>query len=250
MLTIDGIRGEFASQLKRGDYVVNKDGSKVLEITAAQFIASEDHIFGKPNQDYIQRELDWYTGMSLNVNDIPGETPAIWKLVSSKNDEINSNYGWCIFSEANGHQYQNVLKTLLRQPSSRQAVMIYTRPTMHVDSTRDGMSDFMCTNAVQYFIRGSKLTAIVSMRSNDAWAGYRNDVAWQQYVLDVLCADINRDGSLGTIVPGEIVWQAGSLHVYEPQFYLVDTYGKTGRTHITRKEYKASGPLGQYELFC
>ena len=49
MMSIESIRSEFASKLKRQDFVINKDGSKVLEIVGAQFIASDDHIFGKPN---------------------------------------------------------------------------------------------------------------------------------------------------------------------------------------------------------
>ena len=242
MMSIESIRSEFASKLKRQDFIINKDGSRVLEIVGAQFIASDDHIFGKPNHQYIQHELEWYQSQSLNVNDIPGKTPAIWEMVSSDKGEINSNYGWCIFSLENGNQYRNVCAALYNQPSTRQAVMIYTRPSMHTDSVRDGMTDFMCTNAVQYLIRNNKIHAIVNMRSNDAWAGYRNDFAWQKYVLLKLSRDLQ-------IEAGDIIWQAGSLHVYESQFYLVDAYAKTGRTHITRKEYDNDGLLGQYELF-
>ena len=93
--------------------------------------------------------------------------------------------------------------------------MIYTRPIMHADYNRDGMSDFMCTNAVQYVIRNNRLNAIVQMRSNDVVFGYKNDRAWQQWVLNKLANDLEID-------PGQIVWNAGSLHVYERHFNLLN----------------------------
>jgi thymidylate synthase len=83
------------------------------------------------------------------------------------------------------------------------------------------MSDFICTDAVQYFIRdvpNSKfpvLHAHVRMRSNDAWAGYRNDLAWQKFVLNELAKDLQ-------VNVGDIIWSAGSFHVYERNFHYLD----------------------------
>jgi thymidylate synthase len=83
-----------------------------------------------------------------------------------------------------------------------------------MDYNANGMSDFMCTNAVQYMIRDGKLNAVVQMRSNDVVFGYKNDYAWQKFVLDKLAADLE-------VTPGRIIWNAGSLHVYERHFKLV-----------------------------
>ena len=152
--------------------------------------------------------------MSLNVNDIPGGPPEIWKRVATTYGRINSNYGWCIYSKENGNQYENVLDELTRNPDTRRATMIYTRPSMHYDYNRDGMSDFMCTNAVQYLIRDGKVNALVYMRSNDAVFGYKNDYAWQKYVLDSVAND------LGLSV-GNLYWNVSSLHVYERHFDLI-----------------------------
>lgn len=204
-------------------WIRDKSGCRMVEVIGASFIADEDHIFGAPNHDYIGREIEWYRSMSRYVADIPGNTPEIWEQVSSNEGMINSNYGWCIFSEENGHQYLNVLKTLKNSPDSRQAVMIYTRPTMHTDAFSDGMHDFMCTNAVQYVIRNNRLHAIVQMRSNDAWAGYRNDWAWQKYVQNVLSQELNT-------TCGNIYWNAGSMHVYERNFPLIHNYLLTGNS--------------------
>lgn len=211
------IRNAFAGLRSSESYVIDKSGVKLLEITGACFVADEDHIFGLPNQDYISRELEWYESMSLYVDDIPGGAPTIWKQVSSHAGKINSNYGWAIWSEENGSQYSKVLDELRANPLSRRAIMIYTRPTMHTDAFVDGMSDFMCTNSVQYMIRDGALNSYVQMRSNDAWAGYRNDYAWQKVVLEMLAAELE-------VPVGEIIWMVGSLHVYEKQFRLVDEY--------------------------
>ena len=211
---VNMIREEFKWLLANEFYVEDKSGVKLLEIVNASFIADEPSIFGKPNHSYIEREIEWYKSMSLNVNDIPGETPAVWKQVATPDGRINSNYGWCIWSRENGEQYNNVLRELRQKSTSRRATMIYTRPTMWVDYSRDGMSDFMCTNAVQYVIRNQALHAIVQMRSNDVFYGYRNDFAWNEYVLKILASDLD-------VSPGLIHWNVGSLHVYERNFNLV-----------------------------
>lgn len=211
---VNTIREEFKWLLANEFYVEDKSGVKLLEIVNASFVADEPSIFGKPNHSYIEREIEWYKSMSLNVNDIPGETPAVWKQVATPDGRINSNYGWCIWSRENGEQYNNVLHELRQKPTSRRATMIYTRPSMWVDYSRDGMSDFMCTNAVQYVIRDQALHAIVQMRSNDVFYGYRNDFAWNEYVLKILASDLD-------VSPGLIHWNVGSLHVYERNFNLV-----------------------------
>src|SRR5690606_33169025 len=141
------------------------------------FIADEPTIFGEPNEDYIEREIAWYESQSLRVDAIPGKTPKIWEQVADEVGRINSNYGWLIWNAGNGHQYKNVLEELRRNPDSRRGAMLYTRPTMHYDATMRGMNDFICTNAVCYFIRDGGLHAVVQMRSNDVVFGYRNDWA-------------------------------------------------------------------------
>ena len=211
---VNMIREEFKRLLANEFYIEDKSGVKLLEIVNASFVADEPSIFGKPNDSYIEREIEWYKSMSLNVNDIPGETPAVWKQAATPDGRINSNYGWCVWSRENGEQYNNVLRELKQKPTSRRATMIYTRPSMWIDYSRDGMSDFMCTNAVQYVIRDQSVHAIVQMRSNDVFYGYRNDYAWNEYVLKMLSHDLD-------VSPGIIYWNVGSLHVYERNFNLV-----------------------------
>jgi thymidylate synthase len=107
---------------------------------------------------------------------------------------------------------------------------------MWEDYNENGRSDFMCTNAVQYILRNNKINAVVQMRSNDAWAGYRNDYAWQSFVLEAVVECVNKQANAKYEV-GSIGWNVGSLHVYDRQFYLVDHYIKTGEISITKEEY-------------
>jgi thymidylate synthase len=222
--SISDIREYFKDAYLAGFFETDKTGCKTLELGAACFVADQPSIFGEVNEDYVDRELSWYMSQSLCVDDIPGETPKIWKACSSKTGLINSNYGYLVWNEKNFNQYQNVLLELKSNPNSRRAVMIYTRPSMHYEYNIDGMSDFICTNAVQYMIRGQQLHVVVQMRSNDAWAGYRNDYAWQAHIQNCLADDLG-------LVPGTIFWQVGNLHLYERQFYLVEHYAKTGEIY-------------------
>lgn len=234
------IREMLLDKFLNKDFVNNDSGSlsgtRTVEITGASFVATENSIFGTPNTEYIQHELDWYLSKSLNVNDIPDKVPQIWKAVSTDDGRINSNYGYLMFDEKNGKQYDNALNALIANPMTRRATMIYTRPTMHTDWCSDGMSDFVCTNAVQVFIRRNALELVVQMRSNDAVFGYLNDYAWHKYIQDRIIKEYNeRTG--GTVRAGSIHWQVASLHVYERHFYLLEHFAKTGKTSITKKDF-------------
>lgn len=214
MLKVEHIRDYFIQELKSERFVTDKTGVKTIEMIGATFEADEPTIFGKVNQDYVDRELAWYKSKSLSVYDIPAPVPEIWKQVADENGYINSNYGWCIWSDDNYGQYWKVLNELRENPNSRRAVMIYTRPTMWYDYNFNGMSDFMCTNAVQYMIRDDELIAVVQMRSNDVVFGYRNDFAWQDHVVKLLGAALGIDKT-------KIIWHVGNLHVYERHFDMV-----------------------------
>ena len=219
--TVKDINSLFQAKLLNEVFVIDKSGVKTIEIINAAFEADEDHIVRPPNTEYIKREIEWYESQSLYVKDIPGETPAIWKAVADKNGKINSNYGYLIHSEENYSQYLSVLAELSDNPDSRRANMIYTRPSIQMDAVFNGMSDFICTNNVQYFIRDGKLITSVYMRSNDAVFGYNNDLAWQKYVRDCLINDLETD-THKRYLPGPIYWNVGSLHVYERHFKFLE----------------------------
>jgi len=217
MITED-IRQEFIQKYLNNEfrYIGNDvQQSKTLEIQNAHFEVDKPWIIREPNYEYFQRELNWYLNQSLNVNDIEGETPKMWKACADKNGFINSNYGWCIFSKENGSQYENCKKRLIDDPHTREAIMIYNRPSMQTDYNNNGMHDFMCCQNMQYFINErsdeSYLDCIVNFRSNDAVFGFNNDALWTKWVQQKLAKELG-------IQCGKIYWNAGSLHIYERHF--------------------------------
>jgi len=98
--------------------------------------------------------------------------------------------------------------------------MIYNRPEIWVEYNENDKNDFICTNAVTYYIRDNKLHCVVQMRSNDVVFGYKDDYAWQKHVLNTLAKDITAL-SEEEITAGNIHWQVQNLHVYERHFDLV-----------------------------
>jgi thymidylate synthase len=222
MKTANDIRADLIDKYLSEDYVIDKSGAKTIEVLGESFVADENWLIRTPAYKYIERELEWYMSESLYVDDIPGETPQIWKDISSNEGKINSNYGWCIYSEENGNQYKHVLRELRNNPNSRRAAMIYNRPSMHLDYNRDGMSDFMCTFANTFMIRDGKLISHYVMRSNDAVFGYNNDVAWAKFVQGQLAYDLE-------VEVGDLIWTATNLHVYERHFEFIEALINAGK---------------------
>lgn len=242
MINTNDVKKQLITKYKNGEFRITKTGVKTIELQGIQFEADKDFIIREPNYDYAKREIEWYESQSLNVNDIPGNTPAIWKQCADVNGEINSNYGWMIWSKENGSQYNNCLWQLVNDPATREACMIYQRPSMHVDATANHKHDFCCTYAVQCFlnpvfkkyeceislpvgmlpdIESYTLDYHVFMRSNDAVFGYDNDYLWHDYVFNKMITDLSEKLEK-PVARGKLIWNAGSLHVYERHFKFLD----------------------------
>ena len=130
--TTKHIRRAFIDRMRAGDFVEDRLGGKTIELIGASFLADEPAIFGEPNQEYIQAEIDWYFKGSNNINDIyagiydengdPKEPPKAWQYAANYHGEINSNYGRIIFSEQYYNQYQRCLDELLANRDTRRDV--------------------------------------------------------------------------------------------------------------------------------
>lgn len=215
---ISDIQNYFIQELKNENFTIDKTGAKTIELIGASFYADEGAIFGKPNYEYIDRELDWYESQSTNINDIYGsdrEPPEAWQYSANAHGEINSNYGLLVFGEKYYEQFEHVVEELKTNPDSRRAAMIYNRPSIWKEYNENGKNDFICTNAVTYYIRDNKLHATVQMRSNDVIFGYRNDWAWQRFMMEEVMHELELDEL------GDMIWQVQNLHVYERHFHLV-----------------------------
>lgn len=212
------IRNTLQTMYDKEQFITDKTGCKTIQILGASFIADEPTIFGKVNQQYVDAEINWYKLGSTNIHDIDYDpTPAAWQYTADNNGEINSNYGRLINSPLYFNQYNNAKEELQRNSNSRRATMVYTRPSIWEEYQDNGKNDFICTNAVSFYINSlsSQVDCVVQMRSNDAVYGYKNDYAWHQYVLDRLSNDLGYDSGL-------IYWQVQNLHIYERHFKYLE----------------------------
>lgn len=227
LYSVKDIRQFFIDELNDEAYTIDKTGAKTIEMIGASFLATEPSIFGKPSESYIDAEIKWYESESTNIYDIHGKVkapPAAWKYSADPHGNINSNYGHLIYSDKYYNQFDSVVDELVLNPDGRRATMVYNRPSIWVEYDEGGKSDFICTNAVTYYIRNNELQSVVQMRSNDVVFGYKNDYAWQRYVMDRICEAMNgHDDRIfeEDILPGFITWQVQNLHVYERHFDLV-----------------------------
>ena len=108
-------------------------------------------------------------------------------------------------------QLHFVADALNQDKDSRQAVLTIWRPNPRPSK------DIPCTVSIQFLIRDDKLHVIDTMRSSDLWLGWPYDVfnfsMLARYLLCLLDYDIEL---------GELVLQAGSMHLYEEQWTDAD----------------------------
>jgi len=223
MQTVKDIRNYFLTSMYRGNFTRDRTGCSTIELIGASFEADQPSIFGTPNKEYIQKEIDWYDSESLNIHHMDNP-PKQWVATAGPDGAINSNYGWMLYSKANHEQYLNLLQELIHNPDSRRACAVYNRPCIWHEYNMNGRNDFICTNAVTYYIRDTQLISVVQMRSNDAVYGYKNDYAWQAEVCERLMEDYNNHGNPPPpkqLESYRIIWQVQNLHVYERHFHLI-----------------------------
>lgn len=220
MQFIKDIRFKFIQEFRKKNFVTDKTGVKTIELIGESFIADEDSIFGKINDEYLAKEITWYLTKEQNINWMEKPVPELWKSVANSKGDVNSNYGNLVFSHQNFNQFKNVAYELKLNADSRRAIMIYTRPTMHTDAESRSKNDFICCNTAHYLIRNNKLNVVVNFRSNDAIYGYSYDRKWQQLVLNKLLEELQE--KYPKLKIGTIHWQTGSIHVYEKHFKFLD----------------------------
>lgn len=216
---------QFKNKIINSEFVTDKSGVKTVEILGASITLDPRQKYlefngRKSSKKYIEAELKWYDSQNLDIEEI-SKSASLWKQVCNKDNKVNSNYGYLIYSKENGNQYQEVLKKLEKNPYSRQALMVYTRPSIHKDASENGMNDFICTLGHQFFIRNDKLYSVVMMRSCDIIYGFMNDFAWFATVQERLYNDLIK--TYPNLDMGDLVHISSSLHLYEKHFELVKT---------------------------
>lgn len=202
-----------------------------------------DKNFQTPKK-YVKAELDWYKSMDLSIIGHEGiESNPTWQSCCTKDEkkEINSNYGWCVFSEENGSQYDNCLEVLKKDKTTRNAIIMYNRPEIYKDYKRNGMHDMICTFMSHFFIRNNKLYMIHNMRSNDIRYGFIcSDLAWNCFVYQNMYEDLK--STYPDLEVGTIIWTSDSMHLYSRHFEDLKNFVESER------EFRNSmiNPSGEY----
>lgn len=216
-------------KLENGEVVCDKIkdgtmGNNLVELIAPQIIfdmsKAENRIkfdCRSTPENYIKKEGEWYNSHELKIDKV--NDVKIWKECADETGQINSNYGNLVFSKSNFNQFEHVVKTLRDFKYSRQAIIIYTRPSIHLEHNDLGGRDFICTNYQQFFIRDDKLVCVTSMRSNDCIFGTFNDIPWFFDVYN------NMYDRLKEVYPelekGDFIFIPNSWHCYEAHFDIL-----------------------------
>lgn len=104
-------------------------------------------------------------------------------------------------------QLDAIIKLLKEKQETRQAIMVMWRSYDLLHAIIGDQKDLPCTLALNFIVRNGKLNMIATMRSNDLWLGFTNDIycfcCIQQIVAQALGLEL-----------GWYQHQATSLHYY------------------------------------
>lgn len=108
-----------------------------------------------------------------------------------------------------GDQLLSVLARLRRDPGTRRALIVFAQPSDSWTSTRD----HPCAISLQFLIRGGRLEAITTMRSQSALMVLPYDGALFMTIQIWVAACLG-------VQPGVHTWLAHSFHIYEDEVDL------------------------------
>ena len=216
---------EELSHLETSGNIVFSRGSKQLERNFTSIVIEDPTQLNievpvrKFNKNYAVAEWLWYVSTNPKVNNI-SKLASIWEDISDSFDEAESNYGSYIFSQNHGEnssQWDWVIEELVNDPDSRRATIVINQPYHKGKNPKD----YPCTHYIHFFVRGGKLDMGISMRSNDAIFGFCNDVFTFSLFQQLMLNELNERGM--NISLGKYYHHAGSFHVYERHFKMMNT---------------------------
>ena len=147
---------------------------------------------------FLAAEALWILAGDESVRGIAPYNPNIAQF-SDDGERFYGAYGPPVVS-----QLDYVVRTLRRDPGSRQAWLTIWRPNPPI--TRD----VPCTIALGFRVVEGRLDAHAFMRSSDAWLGVPYD--WFNFTM-VACRVLSQLGS--EVQLGTLHWTAASSHLYE-----------------------------------
>ena len=167
---------------------------------------------------YLCAELTWYM---LARNDVAFINPfaGLWGRISDDGKTSYSAYGDIVFKRHGFNQIDKIIELLAKDPMSRRAVVNFNVPNKNVIETKDEI----CTIALQFIIRDSKLNCTGIMRSNDIWYGLPYDVVFFTEIQKYIAHRLN-------VQVGTYVHDVISLHCYERNYDDMEKIIKTQKT--------------------
>lgn len=188
------------------EYHVEPRGMPVDEVLAQTYAVQMPAYINlksrKVNIGFMLQEAAW---IIRGDNWVSSLTPHIKGYARFSDDDqfLSGAYGPKVVD-----QMPYVIKTLLKDKDSRQAVMTIWRE-------RPGESkDIPCTVAMQFLIRDNKLNMVTTMRSQDIVLGYTYDV----FTFSMIARSIQlllAERDYPDLELGKLYVTAGSLHLYE-----------------------------------
>ncbi len=168
---------------------------------------------------YAIGEWLWYERGSDSLEEIAYYSK-FWNKVSDNGETVNSAYGHRILGKhplLPVNQWEYVKNELVRDTYSRRAICIIAAPIDMLKETKD----FPCTVYLQFFIRDSALHLSANMRSNDLVLGFANDIVAFTLLQEKMLVELRQ--TMPELRMGSYHHYAGSLHIYERNFPLIET---------------------------
>lgn len=213
MLFDNAINNEWLKAVKWVmDYgIISKPrGKKIREILGLQTkVDMSDPILSIPERGlgykFMAAEAAWILSGDNRVSTIAPFS----KAISQFSDDGITYHG--AYGPKIRDQLHYAADNLAKDPDSRQAVINIWR------ENPGNSRDIPCTLSVQFLIRNEELHVIDTMRSSDLWLGWPYDIFNFSMLARYLILYADLDVNLG-----KIYLNAGSAHIYKPQWEACD----------------------------
>lgn len=242
--------------MRRPDSVTSPRGMEVVELIApairvtrpsSRFYASAAR---STPMRYAAGEFVWYFGRRCDAGFI-SKYSSFWNGLRNPKGgsvmtegEVNSSYGHLAFNVTdvrwNGEpvsQWTWALLSMARDPDTRQAIVHVNRP----GHQEEWVKDFPCTMSFQFLRRGGAVHMVVHMRSNDLIKGLTFDFPMFSLFHETFVHNL-RSLDLESAV-GHLTLVAGSSHVYERDYALVEQMLSGGITELEPSGELTDPPL-------
>lgn len=161
-------------------------------------------------------ELVWFLKGDTSIKYLKDNGVKIWDLWENENGDLPFTYPhqWRKFSNTHGEpvdQIAKIIETLKKDPNSRRIILSAWNPTEIEKAALP-----WCHTLFQFYVSNGKLSCQLYQRSGDAPLGIVFN--WTSYALLVYVV-----AQIVGLEPGEFIWSAGDVHIYENQVDALKT---------------------------